>query len=157
MQYLHLKTQVILIKRIAFIVLITLGFVACEDLEYSPVPDVTVSCIFYLNDIEFIDFGHGSSMIIPEDSTISYDGYAGIMLYRVNDDYIHAYDACCPIHYEDKELLTVDGAAAMCPTDSVYWPIYLGEPAYEMDNDINPVILKSYHTYKQGETLQVTN
>ena len=125
---------------------------ACDDEYFSEVPDVDVSTYFYLDEAEFFNFDTGMSLSFDDAG-----GYAGIILYCVQKDQsYHAFDLCCPIHYDEKEELVVDGAIATCPTDSVYF-ILSNTISSAIDNDGNPAYLKSYKTSLSGSTLRVYN
>ncbi len=126
---------------------------ACEDQYESDVPNVNFTSYFYLNDPYFFGFSENSS--IKFDS--SYGGYAGIILFKAIDGTIKAFDLCCPIHYEDKEELEIDGSVAMCPSDSVSY-ILSDNPSISINQIDSFSILKSYDAIiLSGNILKVSN
>ena len=143
-------------KRIIPILLLLTLTTSCEDEYFSDVPDITFSNTFILTESELFNFDVGMSLAFDVDSYGYSCGYAGLILYYASEDYINAFDACCPIHYEDKEQLIIDGALAMCPTDSVYFSL-LDNPPLEHGNSENPSIMKVYKTSKSDVLLQVYN
>lgn len=137
-------------KYVTLLLLVFLTF-SCDDQEYSAVPSgMLPSTPFYLDDSEFINFLPSTSIALDTES----GGYAGLILYYVNNDLIYAYDRCCPLHVDEKEQLECNGILAMCPTDSVYYPLLDGEPAIEMGGQS---ILRSYKTILRGTSLTVYN
>lgn len=130
-------------KKTIAILFFILCILACENEDSSPIPNVYVRFTIDLDAPEYFNLDAGTSS-----DTIKDKGYAGIILYCViRDEHYYAYDLCCPIHYEDNEQLILDGAAAMCPTDSIYFNL--------STNDLT--ILKSYSTSIYGRTMQIVN
>ncbi len=124
---------------------------SCEDEHFSAVPDIHFKRTFLLDEKEFFSFDIGTSIALEKDR----GGYAGLILYYYAENDIRAFDRCCPIHVEEKELLEIDGALAMCPTDSAYFSL-LDTPPIEIDSE-TPSIMRTYHSYKNDNILQIYN
>lgn len=118
---------------------------SCEDEYFSDVPNVHFKSYFVLYGPNSIKLLAGHSIAFDE----SYGGYAGIILYYANEgvDGIKAFDRCCPIHYEKKDTLAIDGAIAMCPIDSVYYTL-TDNPSISVNQIGGISILKSYRTIR---------
>ncbi|MDA3853760.1 MAG: hypothetical protein PF444_05915 [Bacteroidales bacterium] len=138
------------IKYISVLVVLILAS-ACEEEFLSDVPDIHFSERYDLDNYDISTFGYATSTI-----AIDYGGYAGVIIYCVTENNYKAFDLCCPIHYEDKEQLSVNDGVAFCPTDSIDFILQIDDP-YAIDKDGNAAFLKSYNTSLSGNVLTVYN
>ena len=127
---------------------------ACEEEFLSDVPDISFRKSYDLDDLDDYDiseFGYATSTIAIDDG-----GYAGVIIYCVEDNIYKAFDLCCPIHHKDKEQLSVNDGLAFCPSDSIDFILQIDDP-YAIDKDGNIAFLKSYKTSLSGRILTVYN
>lgn len=143
-------------KKIFSILFVLILATACEDENFSDVPDIDFRYTFFLDDTEFFNFTQGMSKEVDVNYYGDSLGYAGLILYYASNDFIYAFDRCCPIHVDEKERLETTGALAMCPTDSIYFSL-LDDPSVAINKEGSIAILKSYRTSKNGTTLVVYN
>jgi hypothetical protein len=139
------------LKKLITYLIFLLSLFSCEEEEYSPIPDIPFSINVYLDRPPFNTFGIGEAMALTEDV-----GYAGIILYRASPNNFNAFDLCCPYHFEEKEQLSLDGALAICPTDSVMFPLMSATIAIEL-NSAEPMMLRVYKTRLSGDILTIYN
>lgn len=139
------------LRHLISITLFMIFATACEQEYLSSVPNVPVKCYLYLDQDEYSSLDYGTSIAVD-----GY-GYAGLIIYCVGDGLYYAYDRCCPLHTDDKEELELDGALAMCPTDSIYFNLTNKESPSAMSKTSEPAFLKSYYTSFDYPLLYVYN
>ena len=135
-----------------FVTLLLMGVIAtsCESNRKQIIPYVQVYVDLDLY-AELGSLGIGSTMIIPN------EGYKGIVLYREEDMFFHAYDMTCteyPKHDEAIVKDTIFDGVYICPECESRFVIING--AYP-DSGPAEFPLVEYRTQIQGNLLLITN
>jgi hypothetical protein len=138
--------------RLFYVTLLLLGVIApsCESNKRQIIPYVQVHLDLDLY-AELGILGIGSTMVIPN------EGYKGIVLYREDDLFFHAYDMTCteyPKHDAGVVPDTIFDGVYICPECDSRYVIING--AYP-DSGPAEFPLVEYHTSIQGNLLLITN
>jgi hypothetical protein len=138
--------------RSLFVTLLLMGVIApsCESNRRQIIPYVQVHLDLDLY-AELGILGIGTTMVIPN------EGYRGIVLYREDDMFFHAYDMTCteyPEHDAGVVRDTVFDGVFKCPVCDSRFVIING--AYP-DSGPAEFPLVEYRTRIQGNLLLITN
>lgn len=140
-----------LIRLYTIILLLSaVGFTSCESNRGQIIPYVPVNVDLDLY-AELGGLGIGSTMVIPD------EGYRGIVLYREDDLFFHAYDMTCTEYPEHDAAVVSDSifdGVFTCPKCKSRFVIING--AYP-DTGPAEFPLVEYHTSIQGNLLLISN
>jgi len=124
---------------------------ACDDTIDDIIPDVPVNIEFNLKEPQF----NNLSVVM---GAVKIDGYGyrnnGVIVFRLSDSEILAFDATCPKHIDINASVNLDAngsGTATCPhCGTVYYLVNYGYPK-------NGYPLKRYQVLRSGDYVRVYN
>lgn len=105
-------------NKLTYILFFGLPFILsnCKEETGTNIPEVQVNISINLTRAEYAKISSsGSSMVLPSSTNLFEKGYAGIIVYNLNQNEFLAFDRCCTHNPGEKHALNADGALAICP------------------------------------------
>lgn len=130
--------------------------VSCKEESGTNIPETQVNITINLIRAEYSPISvSGSSMVLPESSNLLEKGYAGIIVYCVNQYEYLAFDRCCTHNPGEKHALNANGALAECPVcnSSFILADGTGSPV----NGPAKYLLRRYRTILNYPELRIVN